>query len=438
MSCKECNDTNVDLKECLQEDKTCCNNVDPCNNKYECECEVRIGTDCVHYVGPDMEDMNVFHGDILTDVIVKERSYVENTRAYLENKLNLTNVGKGVEVYKGEHALGFKEFRSITTTGAAKVTLGNDNNTVNIFSPEPITYETTTKTKNNSLIKEVENTKLKVTTILKGLKGSESIQIKSELDDLMISIDEVYINRLISAKIDPSIEQVQKDLERILKEINEKIETFERLVDQKIEDATRELTELIERLKKEIEELGVTALLERVKKLEEKVSFIQPGLVFLWNRPLNTIPKGFKECKDLAGRIPVGMLTTEPLYNALGKTGGNKTITLTEGQMPRHTHTGRTSEGGEHEHKMFYTPTRNDGTNDQAGSNDYCAVSSDWSGWGNLSYKVRGHRSKTPVQGRTSNTGKHSHSMSLDQTGGSQPIDIINPYRVVIYIEYEG
>lgn len=437
MSCKECNDTNVDLKECLQEDKTCCNNVDPCNNKYECECEVRIGTDCVHYVGPDMEDMNVFHGDILTDVIVKERSYVENTRAYLENKLNLTNVGKGVEVYKGEHALGFKEFRSITTTGAAKVTLGKDNNTVNIFSPEPITYETSTKTKNNSLIKEVENTKLKVTTILKGLKGSESIQIKSELDDLMISIDEVYINKLISAKVNPSIEQVQKDLERILKEINEKIETFEKLVDKKLEDATRELTELIERLKKEIEELGVTELLKRIEKLEEKTAFVQKGIVFIWNAPANTIPKGFRECKDLAGRIPIGLLTTNSKFNALGKTGGLDSITLTEDTMPPHTHTATTGMSGDHSHKYKDSYWAEEvAYNSHLGGADSIGIADISVG---RKYKGKGGALIIWRKGETDpGSGKHDHPITVSTVGRGQAIDITNPYRVVNYIEYIG
>lgn len=41
---------------------------------------------------------------------------------------------------------------------------------------------------------------------------------------------------------------------------------------------------------------------------------------------------------DLRGRTPVGFDSTQSEFNALGKTGGAKTHTLTSAQMPSHTH----------------------------------------------------------------------------------------------------
>lgn len=40
------------------------------------------------------------------------------------------------------------------------------------------------------------------------------------------------------------------------------------------------------------------------------------------------------------GRVPVGVDTSQTEFNTVGKTGGEKTHTLTEEEMPRHTHPG--------------------------------------------------------------------------------------------------
>ena len=42
-----------------------------------------------------------------------------------------------------------------------------------------------------------------------------------------------------------------------------------------------------------------------------------------------------------AGRVPVGVNPNDGDFNAPNKTGGAKTVTLTEAQMPSHSHSGR-------------------------------------------------------------------------------------------------
>jgi len=42
---------------------------------------------------------------------------------------------------------------------------------------------------------------------------------------------------------------------------------------------------------------------------------------------------------DLRGRVPVGFTASETEFNAMGKTGGEKSHILTENEMPSHTHT---------------------------------------------------------------------------------------------------
>jgi microcystin-dependent protein len=62
---------------------------------------------------------------------------------------------------------------------------------------------------------------------------------------------------------------------------------------------------------------------------------------------------------NLQGRVPVGRDSAQTEFDALGETGGSKTVTLTQAQMPSHSHTtpshshtfsGTTSTTGEHLH----------------------------------------------------------------------------------------
>lgn len=48
---------------------------------------------------------------------------------------------------------------------------------------------------------------------------------------------------------------------------------------------------------------------------------------------------------DMRGRVPVGMNTAETEFNALGKTYGTKTHTLTTAEMPAHTHSASNNSG---------------------------------------------------------------------------------------------
>jgi microcystin-dependent protein len=65
----------------------------------------------------------------------------------------------------------------------------------------------------------------------------------------------------------------------------------------------------------------------------------------MWSGDPGAIPVGWAPCDgvggrpNLLGRFVVGYSQVDEDYNAIGKNGGSKTVTLTVNQMPAHTHT---------------------------------------------------------------------------------------------------
>lgn len=79
----------------------------------------------------------------------------------------------------------------------------------------------------------------------------------------------------------------------------------------------------------------VTALLARIVALEARpTNGIPVGLVALWKRPANEIPDGWQEYTGLAGRTPVGFSSADVDFDVVGKTGGNKKVKLTAANIP--------------------------------------------------------------------------------------------------------
>ncbi len=72
------------------------------------------------------------------------------------------------------------------------------------------------------------------------------------------------------------------------------------------------------------------------------------GCIILWSGAANNIPEGWALCNgqtvegqktpDLSGRFVVGYDAKDGDYNAVGKTGGEKTHKLTVAEMPSHNH----------------------------------------------------------------------------------------------------
>lgn len=127
---------------------------------------------------------------------------------------------------------------------------------------------------------------------------------------------------------------------------------------------------------------------------------------------------------DLRGRVTAGRdvdqggyagrLTT-PNSQTLGATGGSQTVTLTEAQMPTHTHavTGSTDSAGAHQHGYLR-------------ANNIVTVSSG----GSFAF------ASSNVSANTDNAGAHSHTISVSaaNTGGSEAHSNVQPTIILTKI----
>ena len=135
----------------------------------------------------------------------------------------------------------------------------------------------------------------------------------------------------------------------------------------------------------------ITELMRRLNVLEKKNAVFQAGGgMVLWNKPAVDIPAGWQEVIDWRGRMPVGFDNVQSEFNVMGKTGGQKNKKLSIDEMPRHRH----------------------------GTGSYSGV-----GTGVKSEPWEGYNG----------AGDYT-----DYQGNDQAFSILNPYRVVYFIEYIG
>lgn len=156
-----------------------------------------------------------------------------------------------------------------------------------------------------------------------------------------------------------------------------------------------------------------------MKIVEIEKRLVHVGFIQDFYGDINSIPTGWHLCDgtngtpDLRKMFVVGYDPRDADYNAIGKTGGAKEVTLTVNQMPSHKHNGNTSTDGAHTHS--YTAVTYGGNNNfNRGSNgqDY--------------------------NGTTSSSGNHSHTFETNEVGGSQAHENRPPFFVLAKIMYKG
>ncbi|AUS06490.1 hypothetical protein [Pseudotamlana carrageenivorans] len=120
---------------------------------------------------------------------------------------------------------------------------------------------------------------------------------------------------------------------------------------------------------------------------------------------------------DVRDRFPVPYNPDTADYDTIGKTGGEKEVTLTEAQMPSHTHSGTTSTNGAHTHTHQRLKVATKG---ESKSDAY--------------YRVHG----SDETGTTSSAGSHNHSLNIDAKGGGQPHENRPPFVALGFIQFKG
>lgn len=143
----------------------------------------------------------------------------------------------------------------------------------------------------------------------------------------------------------------------------------------------------------------LNSLLSRITKLEQQPATAVPkGMIAIWGKPA-PFPEGWEEYVPLRGRMPVGLEVYQSEFNTIANTGGSKNKQLTIDEMPSHGHDWLYSYEGDDDNrgKSFDEFTFNPG-------------------------KIATTDEKNPI-------GK---------TGGDQAFSLLNPYRVVHFIEYTG
>ena len=120
---------------------------------------------------------------------------------------------------------------------------------------------------------------------------------------------------------------------------------------------------------------------------------------------------GFTWERELVGMVGVGLDVNQSEFNQIGKTGGEKTHVLTSNEMPSHTHTQAScTDPGNHKHTI------------STWYNGQSASAQTIEGWGTKKHEKYHY---------TGDAGSHTHTITLNNTGGGQAHNNMPPYMTV-------
>lgn len=159
----------------------------------------------------------------------------------------------------------------------------------------------------------------------------------------------------------------------------------------------------------------IESLISRITELENKTATAVPiGMIAIWGKS-KPFPKGWEEYVPLRGRMPVGLKANDPTFDTILKNGGDKNKTLAIAELPPHYH---------HKPDSVFKSFA-------AGSGDYGESSS-------TGTSTDGGDNSQMAIGRLGQN-YNANGDALERTvGDGQPFSILNPYRVVQFIEYTG
>lgn len=155
---------------------------------------------------------------------------------------------------------------------------------------------------------------------------------------------------------------------------------------------------------------------ERIEALEKRQ--LPVGYVYISKNPTDpgTFLGGTWQ-RIANGRCLVTVDNKDSDFSNAKMTGGVEKVSLTTAQMPRHMHTGNTSESGSHSHMFAWWSSRNE---------KYGGYSS------NAMVKNQGYYThRLALIGRSSptdSTGNHEHSFTTENTGKNEAHNNMQPY----------
>lgn len=272
-----------------------------------------------------------------------------------------------------------KEF--IVGTGNLKARIEKiENDIVNNFN----TYITFSKNFENTILPELKNKDIEIDKVLVELRNLINHLTGTVVPDMEVRIRKAY-TELIENKINTIKAEIvtvvnslnnkadQAELQATLDAVDEKLKNFGRTVpsqqtladfDERIKNNLSNLNTLsgtISGLKSKTEDLSgkisnletgkssvtkVKELEDQLKTLEQKIKnspSIPIGMIALWSGNEDTIPNGWQRVRELDGRFPVGVGSSNDISNnghnfAIREMGGEYKHKLTENEMPRHIH----------------------------------------------------------------------------------------------------
>ena len=417
---------------------------------------IKYNAKCVQYEGECLEQVGACKGEDLEKIIININSYLKFLLEAIQSNILIENVGEGKKLFKGKSGeiLPTYEFRSLLETESLNLKLRkneiefsvNEDWLTNYIS----NFSTNISSPKNTIITDVLNNTITVdlnTSIFKSEKDflritpqqdgtiKWDIDIPTNITSVDNSVNVSKNDYTFDLSVPAQKQQTSSDESIIILESsnNKDFKIKNNLISSS--DNYIRVEDTIVDGKRQIK-IGLNT--DSITMGSAQYGFIQD---FYGN--VNTIPRGWYICDgtngtpDLRGMFIVGYDDRDIEYSEVGKTGGLKNVTLTENQMPSHTHTGSTNSSGSHRHTMFANST-DLAIYDAMTQDDVINRGREQSG-SNFQFVFRKNRqSMSPTVGRTSDSGEHSHTMNLSNTGGGQSHENRPPFYTMIKIMFKG
>ena len=425
-------------------------------NKIMGESVVKYDSKCVQYKGECLEQVKACKGEDLEQIIINIDGYLKFLLEAIQSNILIENVGEGKKLFKGKSGeiLPSYEFRSLLESESVDLVLRkneikfsvNESWLTNYIS----NFSTNISSPKNTIITDVLNNTITVdlnTSIFKSEKDflritpqqdgtiKWDIDIPTNITSVDNSVNVSKNDYTFDLSVPAQKQQISSDESIIILESsnNKDFKIKNNLISSS--DSYIKVEDTIVNGKRQIK-IGLNT--DSITMGSAQYGFIQD---FYGN--VNTIPRGWYICDgtngtpDLRGMFIVGYDPRDSEYNQVGKTGGLKSVTLTGGQMPSHTHTGSTSSSGGHHHKLY---TNDPQTNSYRTPNaDSYIVQFFRDGTNANGYSMSASTtSRTAVWGKSSESGEHSHTMNLNNSGGGQSHENRPPFYTMIKIMFKG